>query len=142
MAMTETHEKANRLHRGLIIGFIGQLLGRLVDVQWHLTHSGFESGGQQVQAHWLMWVATLFLIVVAALALRQEMPRNERVGYIVVLVSNVAFIGVGVIHFFQHLDHREVDWSHFLLAVTNIVAAIGVIWVVVARPRAKTVVTQ
>jgi hypothetical protein len=40
---------------------------------------------------------------------------------------------VAVIHFFQHLDHREVDWAHLLLAITSIAAAIGVIWVIVAR---------
>jgi hypothetical protein len=38
-----------------------------------------------------------------------------------------------VIHFFQHLDHLEVDWAHLLLTVSSIAAVVGVLWVVAER---------
>jgi hypothetical protein len=133
--MTELADPGSRLYRALIIGFAGQIVGRLVDLQWHLTHSAFETGADQVRAHLVMWIATLFIIVVAAMALRRPVRGSERRGYLVVLVGNLAFAVVGVIHFFQHLNNQEVDWAHFLLAVTNIAAAAGVIWVILARAR-------
>jgi hypothetical protein len=40
---------------------------------------------------------------------------------------------VAIVHFFQHVNGLEVDWAHFLLLVSNIAAAAGVIWVVVTR---------
>lgn len=55
----------------------------------------------------------------------------------IVLVANLSYAVVSVIHFFQHLDHREVDWAHLLLAITSLVAAVGVLWVIVARMKSR-----
>ena len=119
----------------LVIGFAGQIAGRLVDLQWHLTPEEFEGAAEQFQAHWLIWLSTLFVVGVSVTALRRGQDPTERRGYQIVLIANLAYTAVAVIHFFQHLDHREVDWAHLLLAITSIAAAIGVLWVVRARFR-------
>lgn len=124
--------KTDKLFRLLLMAFVGQIAGRLVDLQWHVTHEEFEGAAEQLQAHWLIWLSTLFVLGVAAIALREVRAPTRR-GYLVVLVVNLAYAIVAVVHFFQHLDHREVDWAHLLLAVTSIAAAVGVIWVIAAR---------
>lgn len=125
--------KEDKLFRLLLIGSLGQIAGRLVDLQWHLTHEEFEGAAEQFRAHWLIWLATVFVIAVAIPGIRSVGQSSQRRGYLVVLIANLAYAVVAVIHFFQHLDHLEVDWSHLLLAITSIAAAAGVLWVVWAR---------
>ena len=36
---------------------IVQVAGRLIDARWHATHDEFEGASQQLQAHWLIWLA-------------------------------------------------------------------------------------
>lgn len=122
-----------RLFLALLIGFAGQLAGRLVDLRWHLMHEEFEGAGQQLEAHWLIWITTVLVLGIAALGVRGAEDPRERQGYLIVLIANLAYAIVAVIHFFQHLDRLEVDWAHLLLALTSIAAAVGVLWVVVAR---------
>jgi len=86
-----------------------------------------------LQAHWLIWLSTLFVLGVAVLGLRDAQNRAEQRGYQIVLVANVAYAVVAIIHFFQHLENLEVDWAHLLLAVTSIAAAVGALWVIAAR---------
>jgi hypothetical protein len=136
--MADRIDRDHALFRALMIGFVGQVAGRLLDLQWHLTHSEFETATDQLRAHWLIWITSLFVIGVSIAALPQTSTRVERRGYLVVLLSNVAYMLVGVIHFIQHVNHQEVDWSHLLLAITNAVAVIGVLLVVGARWRKKT----
>ncbi len=126
-------EKADKLFRFLLFGFVGQIAGRLVDLQWHLTHEEFEGAAEQFRAHWLIWLTTVFILGVAIIAVRNVPESGQHRGYLIVLVANVAYGVVAVIHFFQHLDHLEVNWAHLLLAVTSIAAAIGVLWVIAAR---------
>ena len=40
----------------------------------------------------------------------------ERRGYLTVLIANALYGVVGVIHFFQHLNHKEADLAHFAAA--------------------------
>ncbi|MDQ3985895.1 MAG: hypothetical protein M3280_05295 [Actinomycetota bacterium] len=131
--MAATDQTGDRFFWPLVGGFGAQVAGRLVDLQWHLSHEEFEGAAEQFQAHWLIWLSTLFVLGVAALAVRDVTPPGQRRGYLIVLVANLAYAIVAIAHFFQHLDHREVDWAHLLLAVTSIAAAIGVIWVIAAR---------
>jgi hypothetical protein len=60
--MNQIRETSPKLFPALLIGFGAQVAGRLVDLQWHLTHEEFEGAGEQVQAHWLIWLATVFLL--------------------------------------------------------------------------------
>jgi hypothetical protein len=131
--MNQLRETSPKLFPALLIGFGAQVAGRLVDLQWHLTHEEFEGPGEQLQAHWLIWLATVFVLGIAVAGVRDAHEPGERRGYLIVLAANLAYAVVAVIHFFQHLDHREVDSAHLLLAITSVAAAIGVIWVIVAR---------
>lgn len=115
-----------------------QVGGRLLDFWWHATHDEFETGRDQITAHWLVWLGTLFVLVVAIRALRADSSPAEHRGYQVVLWSNAIYVVVAVIHFIQHLDHQEVDWAHILLAVTNVGSVIGVVMVTAARRRQTT----
>ena len=123
----------SKLFSALLMGFAGQIAGRLVDLRWHLTHEEFEGGVEQLQAHWLIWLATAFVLGVSAVAVRRVQERAHRRGYVIVLAANAAYGAVAAIHFFQHLNRSEVDWAHFLLVVTSIAAVIGVLWVIGAR---------
>jgi hypothetical protein len=125
-------QRRKRIFRALLIGFGGQLAGRLLDLQWHLTHDDFEGGLDQLQAHWLIWLATAFVLWVAATGIR-DAGEPARRGYLLVLVSNLAYAALAIVHFFQHVNGLEVDWAHILLLVSNIAAALGVVWVVVTR---------
>jgi hypothetical protein len=132
--------KEAKLFRFLLIGFVGQIAGRLVDLQWHLTHEEFEGAAEQFRAHWLIWLATIFVLGVAAIAIRSVRQPAQRLGYLIVLMANLAYALVAVIHFFQHLDHLEVDWAHLLLAITSLAAAGGVLWVIGSRLGGKEAV--
>ena len=115
-----------------------QVAGRLLDFWWHATHNEFETGRDQVTAHWLVWLGTLFILVPAVRAVRGSTSHAERRGYHVVLWSNALYVVVAVIHFIQHLNLQEVDWAHILLAITNIGSVVGVIIVTAARRRRTT----
>ena len=112
--------------------FAVQVSGRLLDLWWHATHEGFETGRDQLQAHWLVWLGTILVLVVAGRALMAGVEGPVRVGYLVVVAANAAYIPIAVAHFLQHLDHREVDWAHAGLGITNLVAAAAVLYVTFA----------
>lgn len=120
-----------RLFRLLLVAFAIQVVGRLVDFWWHATHEEFETGGDQIQAHWLVWLGTLLVLVVAASALRSVESPGQRRGYWTVVVGNGLYVPVSVIHFAQHLNREEVDWAHAALGITNVIALVGV-WLVIS----------
>jgi hypothetical protein len=130
-------DTSRKVFTALLIGFGAQIAGRLVDLRWHLTHDEFEGGIEQLQAHWLIWLATLFVLWVAVRGLRHAESGGERRGYQIVLVANLAYAVVAVIHFFQHLDRLEVNWAHLLLAITGIAGAVGVLWIIAVRFRSR-----
>ncbi len=114
--------------------FSVQIGGRVLDLQWHRTHPEFETAQDQITAHWLVWLGTLLVIAAAAIALRAAGPvGTERIGYRVALWSNLLYLMLAVVHFVQHLNHQEVDWTHIALAVANVVAAAGVLTVTAGR---------
>jgi hypothetical protein len=129
------HDDSRRLFQGLWAAFAVQVAGRLLDLQWHRTHSEFETGSDQVRAHWLVWLGTLLVIIVAAMALRSGTAGRERPAYLITLIANLLYVGVAVIHFNQHLNHQEVDWAHISLALTNVGSVVGVLMVTGASIR-------
>ena len=80
-----------------------------------------------------MWLGTVLVLAAAAWALRGDLPRSERRGYLVVLWSNAVYVVAAVVHFSQHLNHQEVDWAHVSLAVTNVGSVVGVMMVMASR---------
>ncbi len=104
-----------------------------MDLRWHLTHEEFEGGLEQLEAHWLIWLATAFVLGVSAVGLRSVQRPGQRRGYMIVLIANAAYAATAVVHFFQHLNRAEADWAHASLVVSSIAAVIGVLWVIAAR---------
>ena len=120
----------------LLWGAFGvQIAGRLLDLWWHSSHDEFESGRDQLTAHWLVWLGTVLMLMVAIRALRSEVPAPWRLSYHVVLWSNLLYVAVAVAHFVQHLNRMEVDWAHAGLAVTNLASAAGVAMMTIAWRR-------
>ena len=113
----------------LWIAFAIQVAGRLLDFWWHATHDQFESGTDQLRAHWLVWIGTALVLVVGVRALLAGVAGPERPGYLTVVLANGLYVPIAVAHFFQHMNHQEVDWAHAGLGITNVAAAIGVLHV-------------
>jgi hypothetical protein len=123
----------NRLFRVLLIAFAVQVAGRLLDFWWHASHDEFETGVDQIRAHWLVWSGTILVLLVTVRALRStEIAARERLGYQMALVGNGVYVPIAIIHFIQHLNLEEVDWAHIGLAITNVVAFVGVLIVIAA----------
>jgi hypothetical protein len=125
-------ERASSFLRPLWLAFGIQIAGRLLDFWWHGTHDGFETGGDQLQAHWLVWIGTILVLIVGLRAPRQGVQGQVRSGFLVVVWANALYIPIAVAHFIQHMNHQEVDWAHLGLAITNIASAIGVLYVTYA----------
>jgi hypothetical protein len=109
--------------------FIVQVAGRLLDFWWHATHDEFETGGDQIQAHWLVWLGTILVLAAAIRALRTGVRGPVRAGYLIVLIANGLYVPIAVAHFIQHLNRQEVDWAHAGLGITNVIAALGILYV-------------
>jgi hypothetical protein len=101
-----------RLVAGLWAGIVVSVAGRLLDLRWHATHQEFETGADQLQAHWLAWLgAPLVLLLVAAGAWRGRAHLRNR-AITLTLVGAVAYGLVAVWHFWQHTRHQEATlWS-------------------------------
>jgi hypothetical protein len=119
-----------------------QLLGRALDLRWHLTHDEFEGVSQQFEAHWLLWLGVLATLVVAWAAARRPEPEPlERRVYIFVLASGLAYAVVAVWHFIEHANHNDPELAHVLLGVTQLAMITGAVlatYAVRARGRPMT----
>jgi hypothetical protein len=65
--------------------FAVQVVGRLLDFWWHATHDEFETGGDQLQAHWLVWIGTILVLIVGVRAVRGGVLGPQRTGYLTVV---------------------------------------------------------
>ena len=137
--MEAAADRSRGIFRALWGAFVVQVAGRLLDFWWHATHDEFETGRDQITAHWLVWLGTILVLAVAIRALRYSSA--ERRGYHVVLSSNALYVVVAVIHFIQHLNLEEVDRAHVGLAVTNVGSVAGVLMVTIARRRSQREIT-
>jgi hypothetical protein len=123
------------LLRWLWIAFAVQIAGRTLDFWWHATHDEFETGADQLQAHWLVWTGTILVLIVGIRALMLRVTGAVRVGYLVVVLANALYIPIAIAHFIQHMDRLEVDWAHAGLALTNIASVLAVFYVAYATRR-------
>jgi uncharacterized membrane protein len=110
--------------------------GRLLDLRWHATHQEFETGADQLQAHWLAWLGALVLLLIAAAAWRSRL-RNRAIA--LTLAGAVTYGLVAVWHFWQHTRHQEATLTHLLLVLT-LLAMLGgaVAALVLARTKTPT----
>jgi hypothetical protein len=107
----------NRALKLLLIAVALQLVGRGVDGWWHATHDEFETAGDQVRAHFVIWVGVLATLVLSALAVRR-FSGPARPWYAVVLAASLCYVGVATWHFIEHANHSDPDLPHLLLGVT------------------------
>jgi hypothetical protein len=107
-----------------------QILGRLLDLRWHLSNDEFEGVPQQFEAHWLMWTGVLMTLAVAILATRRaDLTPGERRGYLFILASAIAYVAVAVWHFVEHANHQDPELAHVLIGLAQIAMVVGAIWV-------------
>jgi hypothetical protein len=126
-----------RILTGLWAGLVVSIAGRLLDLRWHATHDEFETGTDQLQAHWLAWLGALVLLVAAAAAWRgREQLRNPATA--ATLAGAIGYGLVAARHFWEHSQHREATLTHLLLVVTQVAMFAGVVSaLLLARTQAR-----
>jgi hypothetical protein len=127
---------ASRPLVALWIAIAVQLGGRLIDLQWHLSHDDFEGAGDQIRAHIVLWVGVVMTLGVSALALRRSAATPGRAGYVTVLLGALLYVPIAVWHFIEHANGNDPSFAHVLLAVGGIAMVSGaVIATLLSRPR-------
>jgi hypothetical protein len=99
------------------------VVGRLIDLQWHLTHDDFEGAADQIQAHLVVWIGVLLLLFVAAVAVRQGTPG---LGYRLVLAGAAFYVPIAVWHFVEHANGSDPELAHVLIGIGYAAMLIGV----------------
>jgi hypothetical protein len=130
-------EQATPYLRGLWVGAILFVAGIARDLQWHSTHEEFEGTSQQFEAHWLLWIGFLVILVVAVLALLRLTPEERHPGFIVVLAAAAVYLPVTVWHFAAHADGVDPSLAHVLLGIGDATILSGVAWTVAAALRQR-----
>lgn len=93
-------ERIRRLRLTVVAGVVVLTAGRLLDLRWHATHDEFETGSDQLRAHWLAWFGALILLVAAIVAVRRPFYRSP--GFVVLLASALTYAAVAGWHFWLH----------------------------------------
>jgi len=108
--------KAQRLLLALWIGAAIQLLGQLVDVRWHATHSShFRSASEQVEAHWAIWLG-IAVMLVASLAMVRSGHGEAGRGPTGALAATSALVVGQVWNFWDHAQGTTTVPPHLLIA--------------------------
>ncbi len=109
--------RARRLLLALWIGIAIQLLGQLIDVRWHATHSShFRSASEQVEAHWMIWLGIAVMLVASLAAVRSGHGTAGR-GPAGALVASSVLVGGQVWNFLDHAQGRTTVPPHLLIAL-------------------------
>lgn len=115
------------------------IVGRLVDLQWHLTHDEFEGTSQQVRAHFVVWIGVLLVLAVTALAISRGVRTS---GFRLALPGAVLYVPVAVWHFIEHANGNDPEVAHVLLAIADLAIIAGAVVATIAtrrrRPRLGT----
>jgi hypothetical protein len=109
----------------LWVAILVQVLGRIGDGIWHLNHEDFEGAGNQVEAHFVLWVGMLMTLAAAVWALRTDDAEERRLGYRVTFVGALAYIPVAVWHFIGHANGEDLQVAHVLLAAAQVATIVG-----------------
>jgi hypothetical protein len=111
------------------------ILGRLVDLQWHLSHDEFEGTSQQFRAHTVVWIGVLSVLAVTVTAIRAGV-RNP--GFSLALAGTALYVPVAVWHFIEHANGTDPDVAHVLLGIADVAIIGGAIVASLARRRRAT----
>jgi hypothetical protein len=124
-----------RVLLALWLGIAVMLAGEVVDLRWHLTHDEFETAGDQLRAHWLTWLGAIVALAAGVVGASRGADNN---GYRLVAGFGIAYVGLGIWHFIEHVNHSDPAVAHVLIAVAKAgIVVAGVIAAVEAR-RART----
>ncbi|MGH9030662.1 MAG: hypothetical protein ACRDZV_00920 [Acidimicrobiia bacterium] len=125
-----------RLRYVVVVAAIVMTLGRVIDLRWHATHPEFETGVDQLQAHWLSWLGALGLLVVATIGMIRP---YRSPGYVILFTSALLYAPVAVWHFWLHNQLRDPALPHALLAVSQFGLYLGTAFLAagLVRPRCR-----
>lgn len=98
----------------LWVAVVVTILGRLLDLRWHVTHDEFEGTSQQLEAHWLIWLGILMVLAVTAVAVRDG---SGGFGFRLSLLSAAFYVPVATWHFIEHANRADPELAHVLLAI-------------------------
>lgn len=132
--MTDRPATMRRWLPWLWLAAVVQIAGRVVDLRWHATHPGFESAGNQLQAHWLIWLGVVAGLAVAIAGLRVARDR----GLLITAWASGAYLSVAGWHFAEHAAGNDPEIAHVLLAVAWTAALAGIADVTVRTLRQRT----
>jgi hypothetical protein len=111
-------ERIRRFRLTVVAGALVMTAGRALDLRWHATHDEFETGIDQLQAHWLAWLGALILLATGAVGVRRRIYRSP--GFAVLFVAASLYAAVAGWHFWLHQNLRDPDLPHVLLALSQL----------------------
>ena len=121
------HDGLRRARLWVAAGLALASIGRVIDLSWHARHDEFETGMDQVQAHSVAWIGAAVLLVAAGLALYRRFCTP---GFVAVFAASCLYVPVAVWHFLLHVDGRDPDLPHVLLAVAQFGIYLGAAMVI------------
>lgn len=129
--------RIKRLRIAVLLGAVVMTAGRVIDVQWHATHPEFETGADQIQAHWLAWLGALVLLAASTMGVAGRRYRSP--GFLILVGSAWLYAGVAVWHFWLHQQLRDPDLPHALLALSQLGLYMGAAFIGAGliRPRCR-----
>jgi hypothetical protein len=130
-------ERARPYLRALWIGAFVFIAGIARDLQWHATHDEFEGTSQQFEAHWLLWIGFVVVLVVSLLAFLRLPATARHPGFSVVLAASAIYLPVTVWHFIVHANESDPGVAHVLLGIGDATIIAGAAWTLVAWLRAE-----
>jgi uncharacterized membrane protein AbrB (regulator of aidB expression) len=129
--------KIKRLRIAVLVGALVMTAGRIVDLRWHATHAEFETGSDQVQAHWLAWLGAFLLLAGSSIGVANRRYRSP--GFLVLFGSAWLYAAVAAWHFWLHQQFRDPDLPHALLALSQLGLYMGTVLIGAGliRPRCR-----
>jgi hypothetical protein len=124
----------------LRVVWIGALLfiaGIALDQRWHATHDEFEGTSQQFEAHWLLWVGFLVVLVATWVVFRRIGAEERHPGLTLVLVASAVYLPVTIWHFVAHANEVDPDVAHVLLGLGDVAIIAGAAWTLVTAMRSR-----
>ncbi len=124
--------------RALWIGAALFVAGIALDQRWHATHEEFEGTSQQFEAHWLLWIGFLVVLLMTVLAFLRLTPGQRHPGFAVVLAASAVYLPVTVWHFLAHANDVDPAVAHVLLGLGDAAIIAGAGWTLVASLRGRS----